>query len=641
VLAQETIERVRRQTSLVAVVQQVVRLQRRGRSFVGLCPFHKEKTPSFHVNDERGFYHCFGCKASGDAIRFVQEMQGVSFAEAIRELADRAGIEIVEESSPEDGRLRAESRRRLLELFEVGNAAAAFFEQSLRDHPLRATAMAELARRGLVANSPTDSIADSLQSFRVGYAPHGWDELSRHLRTLGFSMTAAESVGLIVPRRSSSGHYDRFRHRLMFAVMDLQGRVIAFSGRTLPDPEPEELHRAGIAAIKEPDSAATQAKYVNSPESPIYKKRETLFGLYQARQTLRDAGQALLVEGNFDVVSLHARGLRQAVAPLGTAFTAEQAKLLRRLAPDVTLMFDGDSAGRRAVRAAREAIREAGLGCRVASLPEGIDPDELVRRAGPDAVRNAIESGRGLLQYLIDTCLDSGFLKDDPLTRAAKIKEVVELIASEKDPETRELAKRYADNVAERLNISDASTLSALESRIRREVSSRQATANTDKYARTATSDAKQARGPNRTDAVAQEVLGCILDWPELLQDAELEDALGFTEGDIALTLALARRTFLGQKADSVEEFLAKIPVSIHSFAASRLAAPRHNRLEDARTVLLINVSKLMRLEQHRRRPEDLEAIQRAAASGDFEAELEILRTRERLARERNGVGER
>jgi DNA primase len=562
-------------------------------------------------------------------------MQGVSFAEAIRELADRAGIEIVEESSPEDSRLRAESRRRLLELFEVGNAAAAFFEQSLRDHPLRATAMAELARRGLVAISPTDSTADSLQSFRVGYAPHGWDELSRHLRTLGFSMTAAESVGLIVPRRSSSGHYDRFRHRLMFAVMDMQGRVIAFSGRTLPDPEPEDLKKAGIAITKDPDSAATQAKYVNSPESPIYKKRETLFGLYQARQSLRDSGQALLVEGNFDVVSLHARGLRQAVAPLGTAFTAEQAKLLRRLAPEVTLMFDGDSAGRRAVRAAREAIREAGLGCRVASLPEGIDPDELVRRAGPDGVRHAIDSSRGILRYLIDTCLDSGFSKDDPLTRAAKIKEVAELIATETNPEARAMAENYADTVAARLNISDAPTFRALHSRIRKAVSSAEA------QSIPAGASNNQACGPNRSDAVAQEVLGCILDWPELLQDAEVEDALGLTEGNIALTLALARRTFLGQKADSVEEFLAKIPVSIHAFAASRLAAPRHNRLEDARTVLLKNVSKLMRLEQHRRRPEDLEAIQRAAASGDFEAELEILRTRERLARERHGVGER
>ena len=640
-LGQDTIEQVRRQTSLVAVVQQVVRLQRRGRSFVGLCPFHKEKTPSFHVNDERGFYHCFGCKASGDAIRFVQEMQGLTFVDAIRELADRAGIEIVEEHAAEDGRVRAESRRRTVELYEVGNAAAAFFEKALREHPLRHVAIAELSRRGLVASSPTDSIADALQSFRVGYAPYGWDELLLHLRTLGFSMQAAENVGLIVPRKSSSGHYDRFRHRLMFTVMDLQGRVVAFSGRTLPELEPEDLRKLGLTGPTEFDSANAKAKYVNSPESPIYKKRETLFGLYQARQSLRELGKAILVEGNFDVVSLHARGLRNVIAPLGTAFTSEQAKLVRRLAPEITLMFDGDSAGRRAVLASREAVREAGLGCRVANLPDGTDPDEFVRRAGAEALANCVQAGRGLLEYLIDTSLDSGFLKDDPLTRAAKIKEVVELIASEKDPETRAMAKTYADTVAERLNISDDRTLNALEARIRREVSARQTPPQSDTRTQTSKANQNQARSPNLGDAVAQEVLGCILDWPELLHDAEVGDALGFTEGDIALTIALARRTFLGQKADSVEEFLAKIPVSIHAFAASRLAAPRHNRLEDARTVLLKNVSKLRRLEQHRRRPEDLEAIQRAAASGDFDAELALLQMHVKLARERHGVGER
>jgi len=635
VLGQETIERVRRQTSLVAVVQQVVRLQRRGRSFVGLCPFHKEKTPSFHVNDERGFYHCFGCKASGDAIKFVQEMQGVSFAEAIQELADRAGIEIVEERSAEDSRAHAESRRRLLELFEVGNAAASYFEQALRDHPLRSQAIAELARRELVASTPTDAIADALQSFRVGYAPYGWDESLRHLRNLGFSMKAAESVGLAVPRRSGSGHYDRFRHRLMFAVLDLQGRVIAFSGRDLPDPEPADLKRAGILSASESDAPATRAKYMNSPESPIYKKRETLFGLYQARQSLRDQGRAILVEGNFDVVSMHARGLRNVIAPLGTAFTLEQAKLLRRQAPDIIMMLDGDSAGRRAVLAAREAIRDAGLGCRVVNLPDGIDPDEFVRKSGPDAVRNAIESARGLLQHLIDTCLDSGFTKDDPLTRAAKIKEVAELIATETNPEARTMAENYADVVAARLNISDAPTFKALLRRIR--------TANSSAAEASHPMGAleRQASSPNKGDAVALEVFGCILDWPELLKDPQVEGALSLTEGDIALALALARRNFLGQKADCVEEFLAKIPVSIHAFAASRLAAPRHNRLEDARTVLLKNVSKLMRLEQHRRRPEDLEAIQRAAASGDFDAELELLRRHERLARVRHGVGER
>jgi DNA primase len=413
----------------------------------------------------------------------------------------------------------------------------------------------------------------------------------------------------------------------------------------LSEPDPALLTQLGVAPLRDADKTSERAKYVNSPESPLYKKREILFGLYQARQTLRETGTALVVEGNFDVVSLHARGLRQTIAPLGTAFTPEQAHLVRRLAPEIVLMFDGDSAGRRAVAASRESVRAAGLQCRVARLPDGIDPDELVRRAGPEGVRHAIESSRGLLEHLIDACLDSGFSKDDPLTRAAKIKEVTELIASEADPEVRSMAETYADSIAARLNISDARTLRALAQRIRQAV----ATPSAQGAERGATTRRRQAPSPT-IDPVSLVILGCVLDWPELMNDADVQAALNTTEGDVALTLSLARRTFLGQKADSVEEFLAKIPVSIHAFAASRLAAPECDRLEDARTVLLENVSKLKRLEHNRRRPETIEALQRAAASGDFEAELALLRQKrdqallrlhEGQAKARHGVGER
>jgi len=417
--------------------------------------------------------------------------------------------------------------------------------------------------------------------------------------------------------------------------MDIQGRVIAFSGRALAMPNPNELKAVGLTPASENEELAAPAKYVNSPESPIYKKRETLFGLYQARQALREHQHAIMVEGNFDVVSLHARGIRHVVAPLGTAFTSEQAKMLRRLAPEVTLMFDGDSAGRKAVRTAREAVRDAELGCKVSALPEGTDPDELVRRAGPDAVLRCIQAARGLLEYLIDTSLDSGFLADDAITRSAKLKEVAELIASETNPEVRAMAELYADRIAERLGIADARTFRALHQLLR------QATASAASQGAAGRQSEKQARSPKPGESVALEVLGCILDWPELLRDSEVSDALSQTDGDVALAIALVQRNFLGQKADGVEEFLAKVPVSIHAFAASRLAAPKWDRLEVARTVLLMNVSKLMRLEQHRREPEEFEGFQRAAASGDFDTELEMLKQRARLARVRHGVGER
>ena len=214
-IAQETIDRIRQQTGLVELIGETVKLVRRGRTHVGLCPFHKEKTPSFHINEERGFYHCFGCGQHGDAFKFVQEVEGLEFIEAVRRLAERAGVQIVETANDAERRRQGEARRRQQELFDAGEGAAAFFERMLREHSLSKYAHEELAKRGLVAESPVGPIADALQAFRIGYAPQGWDSLTQHLREAGLSARAAEAVGLIVPRKSGSGHYDRFRHRLM------------------------------------------------------------------------------------------------------------------------------------------------------------------------------------------------------------------------------------------------------------------------------------------------------------------------------------------------------------------------------------------------------------------------------------------
>lgn len=374
-IGQETLDRVRREIGIVELIGQTVKLQKRGRSHVGLCPFHKEKTPSFHVNAERGLYYCFGCHEAGDAIKFLQRIEGLEFIEAVRELAERAGIEIQETASEPDRRQQAEVRRRQKELYDVGNAAASYFEAMLREHPLGGHGLAELERRGLPLDPATGPVADALQSFRIGYAPYGWDGLAKHLVSVGLSVSAAESIGVIVPRKQGVGHYDRFRHRLMFAVLDLQGRVVAFSGRALAEPEPEELARLNIERAAQPGADAP-AKYLNSPESPIYKKRETVFGLYQARQAVRLNDSIVVVEGNFDVLSLHARGIKHVVAPLGTAFTEEQARSMRRFTQNVTLLFDGDSAGRRAIEASRAPCRMAGLTAKVASLPDKMDPDD-------------------------------------------------------------------------------------------------------------------------------------------------------------------------------------------------------------------------------------------------------------------------
>lgn len=626
-IGQETIDRVRRETKIVELVGESVKLQRRGRSFTGLCPFHKEKTPSFHVNSERGFYHCFGCHASGDAIKFVQETEGLDFVEAVRSLAERAGIDIIENESDDERKQQAELKRRQQELYDIGDRAAEYFERMLREHPLADHAQAELARRGLTPESPTDTMADALQAFRLGYAPYGWDGLVRFLKEQGLSARAAETVGLLAPRKNGPGHYDRFRHRLMFAVIDVQGRVVAFSGRALSEPTAEELRQKGIESMGGGAQEAP-AKYVNSPESPVYKKREAVFGLYQSRQALRSGEPCLVVEGNFDVVSLHARGIRNVVAPLGTAFTVEQARQIRRFTSDVVLMFDGDSAGKRATNASREPCLQAELTAKVVSLPVGIDPDDFVRERGAAAVQQLLKNAQGILEYLIDAALPEEFLSEGAEARAKRIEYVKKLIGSEKDPMTRRWAEDFANRIAAgRLkaaidNPQDTITLQTLS----RALSAPPLTSGPGRGGSGAPPPPHRARSRDRRQELGLEVLGAILDFPELMEDAASDDAAGAIDGETAMAFAALRQAIQDGRLENPQDVLAKLSAPIHPFALARLAAPKHERLEDAKSELVDNVKKLRSLEHKREKSDVTEELEQLQRLGDAKSEDALLR---------------
>jgi len=629
VMDRETIERVRARTRLVDLVGETVKLKKAGLGYLGSCPFHPDTSPSFRVNPKLGYYFCSGCGAQGDAISYLQQLDGLTLTEAVQVLAERAGIPFTVPLEEREGHERRRS------LYEACAEAAAYFERMLREHPLCAHARAELNRRGLTANAPTGPIADALQAFRVGYAPYAWDGLITFLRDHGISVQAAEAVGVVSPRRTGVGHYDRFRHRLMFAVTDLRGRVIAFSGRALPEPTADELHRVGLPPLGTSGGGETPAKYINSPESPVYRKRETVFGLFQAREAVRDAGECILVEGNFDVVSLHAQGVKNAVAPLGTAFTTEQARLIRRFAPRVTFMFDPDAAGRRAVGAGRAACNEAALVAKVATLPEGKDPDELVRTDGPDAIRARAQSARSLLEYLIDATFDSGCSVDDAQARAAKARDAAQLLAEEPDTTLRALAAQHAERLAERLGVADPRTFRELSATVRRALAQSGPTRKPT-HAQPAPGP-NQARSRDRSEAVELEIFGCFLDRPDLLDSDALNEAAALLNPDILEAIAALRQSRPNQKGLDLEQLLAKLSASIHPFAAARLAAPLYERLDDARSKLLDNVNKLKRL-QLRCSSSEVEELQRAAASGDFDKEIALLREHERRARKRHGL---
>jgi DNA primase len=638
-IAAETIALVKERTDLVALIGETVRLQRRGRSFVGLCPFHKEKTPSFHVNPERGYFHCFGCKEKGTAVDFLMKIEGLAFPEAVRTLAERAGIEIVDTATDAEKREANAARRARDELYAVNNLAATFFEQCLRGHaphPLAHHAVAELARRGLDAQDAVGPVADALQAFRVGYAPPGWDGLVTFLKRQGISPIVAERVGLLVPRPASSGHYDRFRHRLMFAVTDVQGRVVAFSGRSLPEPTPEELRRLGLS----PSTGEAPAKYMNSPESPIFTKGEHLFGLYQARHAIRQLGEAILVEGNFDVVSLHARGIDNVIAPLGTAFTPAQAKLLKRFAPTVTILFDGDAAGKKATRAARGPCREGGLHAKVAVLPPGLDPDDLARQRGRDAIVQVVKNSRAMREYLIDDALDSDAFGGATIEeQRARLRAVAQILAEEDDPTLRAMTKLYADRLSSKLVVGGRSPTDVHElERMIAQATARVPLPATPHDGATTLEPGTRAKSRAQVEEIGRRILGALMDFPELIDDPDVVDALDVLDGDLALAANAVRQvrgTEMGLYAD---EFLAQIPSPIHAFAAGRLASPVFEAVGEAKEELLKNAGKLRRLSLSRENAAAVDELHRVEPLGDAALEDALLMESVRRARAKRGL---
>lgn len=627
----ETLAQIKERTDIVALIGETVRLVRRGRSHVGLCPFHKEKSPSFHVHGERGFFHCFGCQESGSAIDFVMKTNGLEFIEAVKMLAERAGIQI-EEVKNERGRAQKSERD---ELYAVMMLAASFYADCMGvgdakrpPHKLAHHALAELAKRGCpplgTESDEAARWAHAIAAFRMGYAPAEWNLLADFLKQQGISPSIGERAGLLVP--GQRGHYDRFRHRLMFAVVDSLGRVIAFSGRALAAPEKHELTRDMPAY-----DGDAPAKYINSPESPIYKKGEQLFGLFQAKQGIRQRSEALLVEGNFDVVTLHARGVDNAIAPLGTAFTSEQAKLMKRFAPRVTILFDGDAAGKKATRAARVPCHEGGLEARVATLPAGMDPDDFVRKHGAEALTERIKGAHGMLEHLIQEALDGeGFSASEIDGQKARIRHVLKLLSEEPDENARIMGKRFADVLSKTLVVRgvQGNDLSELE-RMVGQALARPAPAP-------ATGEARR-RQPTAEEAIALKALGAILDFPDLLRDPEVVATLQWLEGDFALSIVAVRQRLLGQ-ADSradLADFLATLPRSIQRFAAGRLASPSFEEIADAKTELLENIGKLEARGLERMNSADRGALERSTS---IDAENALLREIEQRVRTKKGL---
>lgn len=417
----EVVATVLSSTDIVDLIGGYLPLTRAGRSFKALCPFHSEKTPSFMVNPDRQIFHCFGCGEGGDAARFLMRREGFSFPEAIEFLAQRAGISLPRRRSggreQEDGRLR---------VYEVQRAACEYFRQSLQAKEGEA-ARAALAGRGI--------LPETVERFQLGYAPDAWEGLVRFLTQRGFPPRLMEAGGLVIPRPGGKGHYDRFRDRLMIPIQDPAGKVLGFGGRAL--------------------GGQQEPKYLNSPETPIYRKGHQLFGVPVAARALRETGRAIVVEGYFDCIALQQAGILEAVAVLGTALTREQVLLLRRYVEQVTLVFDPDRAGLQAAWRGLELLMEGGLGASIVALPEGTDPDGFIRKEGVEPFRALLASARDLVDFDLGQGTPGGGVEG--AARAAD--RILAVLARLPDGIRK---TRYVQKLAERLGVPERAVLADL-----------------------------------------------------------------------------------------------------------------------------------------------------------------------------------
>ena len=411
------LDQVRSSNDIVEIVGAAIPLKRAGANFVALCPFHKEKSPSFSVNPSKQIYYCFGCHKGGDVFRFLQDYESLSFIDAVRRLAERARITLPTEAaadSPQRGQ-----RETLLRIHEL---LAARWHTALLNDPRGQIARDYLTKRQV----PEEAV----KAFRLGFAPDDWQDTVNWAASKSFDLTAMAEAGLVARKEGDDRYYGRFRGRLMFPICDEQGRVIGFSGRVLSGDE-------------------KTAKYINSPETPLFHKGRVIFGLDKAKRAILDRQQAVICEGQLDLIACHMAGVQNAVAPQGTALTADHMRVLKRYAQEVVLCFDGDKAGINATIRALDDLLKSGLAVRVASLPQPHDPDSFIKEFGPEEFRHTIETAEGFFDfYLRHLCATEDLSQDRG--RMTVVRSMRDALTKAGSPV---LLDTYAQKTAQRLGV--------------------------------------------------------------------------------------------------------------------------------------------------------------------------------------------
>ena len=439
-IPEETVDRIRQSADILEVINDFVSLKKRGSNYIACCPFHNEKTPSFNVNPTRQIYKCFGCGKAGDAVRFIMDIENIGYGEALRYLAKKYGIEIEEQEQTPEDLLRQNERESLL---IVLNFAKTFFQETLlTTDEGKSIGLSYFRERGFT--NPT------IDAFELGYTIDQWDALLQEGQRRGYNRDLLEKAGLILIKEPETGGarkvFDRFRGRVMFPIHNVSGRVIAFGARILKTDK-------------------NQPKYLNSPETTVYHKSQVLYGIFQAKQAIRQEDVCYLTEGYTDVISLHQAGIKNVVASSGTSLTTEQIRLIARFTPNVTILYDGDAAGIKAALRGLDMVLEEGLNLRLLLLPNGEDPDSYVHKVGAEAFKEYVrENSKDFIDFKAGQWLTEA--GDNPLKRAEGISDVCASITKIPDPLKRQTLSQRVSQV---FHVSEQSVISEINRLLRKQ----------------------------------------------------------------------------------------------------------------------------------------------------------------------------
>lgn len=494
-IPEDKISEVRNSADIVEVVSEFVRLKKAGKNHIGLCPFHSEKTPSFTVSPDKQIFHCFGCGVGGNIFSFLMKQEGITFPEAVRSLARRYSIEIPTRKLSPGQRRRLSEREHLL---TINKMALDLYRHSLHESPAGKAARDYLAKRRM-----TPEVVDD---FQIGYAPQGWDNVLNYLTKKGYDPALIEKCGLVVGRKNAGGYYDRFRDRIIFPIFALNSQVIGFGGRVLDDSLP---------------------KYLNSPETPLYNKSRSLYGLHLAKQQCRAHESVYIVEGYLDLIALYQHGFRNAVATLGTSLTPEHVRLLRGSIGEkgkVILVYDSDQAGIKAARRSISVFDKGFVNAQILILKTGYDPDSFLFEFGADAFRKAVERSLGIISFLLEFAINKYGLSIEGKVRI--ISELQDALLSVGDNVERSL---YLREIAERLHIDEG----AIREKLHKISTSHQkkdslATAGMPDTAITMVEQERSERGTR----LERQILSMMLQFPVILSEIRELNVLDYLQSD-------------------------------------------------------------------------------------------------------------